>query len=100
MNQFIICSAIKIDDLVIGGRRHHNAFEVLEKLRPDMYKDPKVAEKIICGFIDNYGKFHTRDEAWVIADKADQIRFGKTATDPNNPILISEHLFDDLEREW
>jgi hypothetical protein len=26
------------------------------------------------GFVDQYGKFHTREEAWVIAEREGQIR--------------------------
>ena len=55
-------------------------------------------EDIICGFVDNWGDFHTRAEAWIIGDAADQILFGRGTQDPKEtPILISEHLYLDKE---
>ena len=95
---YIICSAVKYKDLVVSGRRHNNAFNTLEALLdPSVYNSIKK-EDIVCGFIDNWGDFHTRAEAWVIADKADQIRYGKNTQDPNEtPWLISEHLYLDKD---
>ncbi len=95
---YIICSAVKYKDNVIAGRRHGDAFSTLERfLSPELYKSIK-REDIVCGFIDNWGDFHTRAEAWVIAIDADQVLYGKGTQDPNEtPILISEHLYLDKE---
>ena len=107
---YIICSAIKYKDHVIAGRRHGDAFATLEMfLDSNVYKDMK-REDIVAGFIDNWGDFHTRKEAWVIADKAGQIKFGRGTQEAEikinfngdkvykgDPILISEHLFDDKD---
>ena len=97
-DKYIICSAIKHKDLIVSGRRHGDAFTTIEKLRPDLYKSHDFAEELVCGFIDNWGDFHTRAEAWVIAIKSDQVLYGKGTQDPNEtPILISEHLFLDKD---
>lgn len=98
---YIICSAVKYKDKVIAGRRHGDALQTLEAfLDPKLYKAIE-REDIVCGFIDNWGDFHTRAEAWVIADAADQVLFGRGTQDPNEtPILISEHLFNDKEEEY
>lgn len=108
---YIICSAIKYKGHVIAGRRHGDAFTTLETfLDPEIYNAIK-REDIVAGFIDNWGDFHTREEAWVIADKANQIKFGRGTQEAEmlkinfngdkvykgNPILISEHLFDDKD---
>jgi len=107
---YIICSAIKYKDHVISGRRHGDAFSTLEKfLDPVIYNDIKK-EDVVCGFVDNWGDFHTRAEAWVIADKADQIKYGKGTQESEikinfgdewvykgEPLLISEHLYLDKE---
>lgn len=109
---YIICSAINYKGHVIAGRRHGDAFTTLETfLDPEIYKKIK-REDVVAGFIDNWGDFHTREEAWVIADKADQIKFGRGTQESEayvkinfngdkvykgKPILISEHLFDDKE---
>ena len=102
---YIICSAVKYKDHVIAGRRHGDAFKTLETfLHPEVYNSIE-SEDIVCGFIDNWGDFHTRAEAWVIADKADQILYGKSTQaihiegfdPPEAPWLISEHLYLDKE---
>lgn len=107
-NTYIICSGVKYKGHVIAGRRHGDAFLTLETLLdPDIYKSIK-REDIVAGFIDNWGDFHTREEAWIIADKAGQIKSGRgdqgemlrinfNGDQPykGRPILISEHLFED-----
>lgn len=95
---YIICSAVSYKGFIISGRRHGDAFQTLEKfLDPIEYKNIQK-EDIICGFIDNWGEFHTREEAWKIADLANQILFGRGTQDPNEtPILISEHLYMDKD---
>ena len=94
---FIICSAVKVNDIIIAGRRHGDALETLKALNLELYNSI-TRENFVAGFIDNYGDFHTRPEAWKIALAAEQVRFGKNATIPQEePWLISEHLFDDKD---
>lgn len=95
---YIICSAIKYKDMIIAGRRHGDAFQTLENLLSPVSYKAIERKDLISGFIDNYGDFHTRAEAWVVAEKAEQILFGKGTQDPTEtPLLISEHLFDDKD---
>ncbi len=66
----VVCAAIKIHENIILGvrsRDHHMALhiELLEELH-------KPADEIH-GFVDRYGNFLTREEAWVIANAAKQI---------------------------
>ena len=98
IKKYIICSAVKYKGHVISGRRHGDAFSTLERfLDPELYKAIDY-DDLVCGFVDNWGDFHTRSEAWVIALDADQILYGKGTQDPNEiPILISEHLYLDKE---
>ena len=95
---YIICSEVSYKGFVISGRRHGDAFQTLERfLDPIEYKAIE-REDIVCGFVDNWGDFHTRAEAWVIATAADQILFGRGTQDPNETqILISEHLYLDKD---
>lgn len=59
--------------------------------------DYKALER---GFVDNYGRFHNREEAWKIASEARQIRFGANTQAPDaKKELISEHLFNNWEDE-
>jgi len=108
---YIICSAVKYKDHVVAGRRHGDSFLTLEALLPKEEYEKITRDDIVAGFIDNWGDFHTREEAWVIADNANQIKFGKGTQESEikinvngeeweykgKPILISEHLFADKE---
>lgn len=108
---YIICSAVKFNETVVGGRRHGDCFEAMSKMLPKEIYDTVTRDNVVCGFIDNWGDFHTREEAWVIADNAGQVKFGRSATLPKinfgddvpqevyTPMLISEHLFDDKEED-
>lgn len=66
----IVCSAIRnsVGDVIIGIR-HYDA-EMCEQIK--QYPPGKwiVNEQ---GFIDQFHNFHTREEAWKIANEADQI---------------------------
>ena len=70
----IVCAALKYDDLIIPCVSHWDSYahRILVLLGD---KKPQVAPTdIVEGFIDNFGDFHGRKEAWVIAEAAGQIR--------------------------
>lgn len=71
--------------LVIVGVRHH------DKLMRATFKalgiSPVKAEQ---GFIDNYGTYHSRVEAYAIADRAGQINHERNGCDKR---LYSEGLY-------
>jgi len=85
LREEIICSAIWFDDgkeyvhmpkniktgYVICGRRHHNCFAILgQVLQKDKnYKDLDDVQ----GFLTNFDRFVNREEAWKIAESANQI---------------------------
>lgn len=88
--QYIVCSAIRQNGIVICGARHfdkimHNQIKCLDKSI-----DIKV-NKWEQGFIDQFGKFLTRKEAFDIAIENGQ------KIDPNRNsndiILYSEGLY-------
>lgn len=72
----IICAAIKLVESgkIYYGHRHNHCLEAMggelswTMNRQDISKVEKVQ-----GFITNENKFVTREEAWVIAEKANQI---------------------------
>jgi hypothetical protein len=77
----------------------HRAYERLEAernaarvLNPELEELP-AGHKFAEGFIDKFGKWHTREEAWVIAEAAGQIirRVGGDTT--NGGRLFSENLY-------
>lgn len=102
MREYIICSAIYIDDnkihlhspknintgFVICGRRHHNCYTTLCLINPDLdYKANKNEQ----GFLTNEDRFVNRKEAFQIARCASQIKnLGEWDKDS---CLTSEDIF-------
>lgn len=73
MIQLIVSAAIrnyKNPDLIICGARHGNCLNLVNRLG----LDAPTSENWECGFVDQHNKFLTRTEAWVVADRAGQIR--------------------------
>jgi hypothetical protein len=86
----IVCAASKLpNDIVLAGARHWDktmhgtASWLKESCGMSITND-------VQGFLDRYGNFHDRKEAWVIAFKAGQIirRCGG-----DNGTLYSENLY-------
>ena len=72
---FIVCAAIRHDDgLIICGARHYDPVmtQVLFALGYSMENRPRG---FTTGFIDNKGEYLTREQAWIIAERAGQIRY-------------------------
>lgn len=109
---YIICSAVKYKNHIIHGRRHSDAYETLKAFLPKSEYETITRDNTIAGFVDQYGDFYTRSEAYIIADEANQIKYGKGTSEDEiklnvdgeewtykgKPLLISEHLFPD--KEW
>lgn len=87
----IVCAANRYKDIIVSGPRHYSnnmritidalgGFKLLREYAGDEYEQ---------GFIDQYGTFHNRKEAWIIAERSNQIKFrDRLPTDE----LYSEHL--------
>ena len=92
----IVCAANKHkqdENLLLIGARHwdnrmHAQWKVLQQITSYCKLD---AFDFIQGFIDNMGDFHTREEAFKIATKANQI-IEKTGG-KNSIQLFSEDLY-------
>jgi hypothetical protein len=104
----IVCAACKhTDGRIVCGPRHFDDTmwkQILginmddweahhARSRSSEYPPPEVegwgdAEQ---GFIDQFGAFYTREEAWVIADKSGQILEKERNWCPGS--LHSEHLY-------
>jgi len=113
LNEYIICSAILINDgikhehqpkniesgFVVSGRRHHNCYSTLAAIAESAGLDTQIKNLIEKtgrdeqGFITNTHRFVDRKEGYLIAQKANQIVFGAGLTDKENQILISENLY-------
>lgn len=89
MNQRIVCAAIKFASIgkeyIVTGARHYDSImaSTIKLLPQGTYEREQ-------GFIDQAGKFLTREEAWVIAEAAGQI-IRRVGGDGNK--LYSENLY-------
>lgn len=65
----VVCAAIRKNGMIITGARH---FDSIMRAQVDAAKETFGGWEQ--GFIDQYGTFLTREEAWKIADAQGQIR--------------------------
>lgn len=95
----VVCAAVKYgegkDALVVCSARHFDPrmHHTLGVIRDDKLVELELADKAVQGFIDQFGVFMDRKEAWKVAVAADQIfleRYPKAQWREN----------DDLYSEW
>jgi len=86
----IVCAAVLLKDgLIVSSARHFDRRMRLTLGRIDRNQTLLVAGAEQ-GFIDQYGDFYTRGEAWTIAHKQGQIRRDLPC---GVGVLYSEHLY-------
>lgn len=94
--RFVVCAACRYGDLVIAGVRHYDMVmhSQLKYIKEDKLFDFEVAGKAEQGFLDQFGVFMDRKEAYEVALAAGQInnRTEKTGS-PSSKILFSEDLY-------
>ena len=95
----IVCAAVKYgegkDALVVCAPRHHDPRmnHTLGKLREDKLFDFEVAGRAEQGFVDQFGLFLNRTEAWHIAVAANQITDRCPKDRWDDETLYSEWLY-------
>ena len=89
-NCWIVCAAIKLHDgTVICAPRHGGPLVATLLLRIGERSFSSKDEDQ--GFVDQFGNFHTREEAYIVAKRNGQIR-REVSTGLKNK-LFSEHLY-------
>ena len=90
--EYILCSAIKYNGIVICGHRHNDCYKILTDLLLKFTKIdlPKREDQ---GFLTSTNRFVDRKEAFLIANENKQIIYGSDSMDVENQILISENLY-------
>lgn len=88
----IVCAANKLGETVVCSARHfdrrmHAAIDELKALG-----DERSWAQSEQGFIDQFGEFHDRKAALVIADAAGQLNVFRPKTSPKDE-LFSEDLY-------
>ena len=99
-DSYVVCAAMLKDGRIITGARHFD-----KVMRDQMEASEGIAWWRGCeqGFINQFGEFLTRKEAWAIADKNGQIklydpagsnkRIAQPANQATEGILFSENLY-------
>lgn len=86
----IVCAANRTNFTgeIALGVRHYDGF------MHHFYDDhPTHGDPVTQGFIDQFGKFYTRQEAWCVAYKNSQIVRRVGGDDSNGGTLYSENLY-------
>lgn len=73
--RIVVCAAIrhKTTGMIISGPRHGHCFNSAIRCGSGIDHSPS-GDMWVCGFVDQHNQFMTREEAWIVADKAGQIR--------------------------
>lgn len=89
--EYILCSAIDYNGIIICGRRHGDCYKILESLVPDI-KESELPDRTKQGFLTSTNRYVDRRLAWKIAKANNQIVHGLVASDhDNDPILKNLH---------
>lgn len=83
----VVCAAIRVCDQIICGARHYDGLMIQQITARNEIGKWREAEQ---GFVDQWGKWLTREHAWRVAELAGQI-----INDPDWCFgsLHSEHLY-------
>jgi hypothetical protein len=87
----VVCAAIAHDGLIVAGPRHYDQtmHGQISMMEPEIrHSLRRLAEQ---GFIDQWGVFMSREEAFEVAKEAGQIR--QKTGNPNSVQLFSEDLY-------
>lgn len=97
--EVIVCAAIKVEgagskwDDIYKGPRHHHCFSQMSRIRQKFTNDDRVRVKMLQnstqGFITSKDRFVNREEAYLIASSAGQIKYNLN----QKRELFSEHLY-------
>jgi hypothetical protein len=90
----IVCAACLSGELLAVGPRHHDS---TMRRQIDMFGTSGFSvwgeEPVIQGFIDQFGDFYDRQEAWKIAEANGQIIRGCGGDSAKGGTLYSENLY-------
>ena len=89
----VVCAANRYKDILLLGPRHWD--QTMHTQRALMRLDDVPSQEFEQGFVNTWGEFLTREEAWEVAMENSQVlRFvGGQAAGDNNLKLYSENLY-------
>lgn len=92
-NEYVLCSAINYNGVIISGKRHSDCYDTLYGIlgTREVADSPERDQQ---GFLTSESRYVDRMEGWAIAKKNNQIKFGLALCDIGpESILISENLY-------
>lgn len=93
----VVCAAnrSKVTGKIIAGARHWDSVMRQQVAwlegQPGDRKMPDEWAGAEQGFIDQYGQFMTREEAWSVAERASQIKYANRSHEKG--VLFSEDIY-------
>ena len=93
--RFVVCAANRYGDLIVCGARHFDKVmhSQLKFIKEDRLLDFELEGRVEEGFIDQFGAFMSRTEAWQVAEAAGQIIRRVGGDDADGGTLYSENLY-------
>ena len=90
----IVCAACRLDEFIAAGPRHFDSTMVLQVLARvrELGFDETVIRDWEEGFIDQWGRFYTREDAMEIVKETGQ-RFDQERNGGSDTVLYSEGLY-------
>jgi len=85
--EFIICSAIDYNGIIICGRRHDDCYKTLKSFKPDL-TSAELPDRTKQGFMTSTNRYVDRREAWKIAKARKQIFYGLKASDHDDDKIL------------
>ena len=89
IKEYILCSAIDYNGIIICGHRHEDCYEILQGLRPDI-SEVELPDRTKQGFLTSVNRYVNREEAWIIAKASNQIVYGLEVSDHDDDKLLLE----------
>lgn len=83
----VVCAAVKINDHIVCSARHYDPLMLAQM---NLIEEAYSGANVVQGFIDQFGIFLTREEAWSVAVDAKQIN-RRVGNDEGK--LFSENLY-------
>jgi hypothetical protein len=89
--RYVVCAACTNGHYLVAGVRHFDMVMHNQLARMDLYERQEFARHCEQGFLDNQGRFHSRESAMIVACEAGQL--GRRPKTGPVGILFSEDLY-------
>ena len=94
--RFVVCAAVKYGELIIAGARHfdHVMHSQLDRIKEDKLIEEDALGEYVEGFIDQFGVFMDRSEAYHVALAGGQLNTRRLKSgNQGSTELFSEDIY-------